>query len=246
MVPRSSRPVTGVVEDRFTIAVVSTESMPKLVSPDDAVTTYRYVRLGLVALVIFLIASVITTHRHAEGWQNWIGAYFYTSSHSVFIASLCAVGVCLIIYQGSTMTEDSLLNFAGFLAFIVGRFRPRGKSCAAQGCPTILSNGVRREQRVATAHREHRRRRGLLGHPPHTQPAGHSSASSVAHSERRFAEWRAAAVTLSNCRHRANSSKSATTGCPASARGPNDAAVPAVSGGTPGGGVCRRPAVEAR
>ena len=122
--------------------------MPKLVSPDDAVTTYRYVRLGLVALVIFLIASVITTHRHAEGWQNSISAYFYTSSHSVFIASLCAVGVCLIIYQGSTMTEDSLLNFAGFLAFIVGlvptaREKLRGPGLPDDFCPTaFVENNV--------------------------------------------------------------------------------------------------------
>jgi hypothetical protein len=78
------------------------------------------VRLGLVALVVFLAASIIETRRKADGWQNSISAYFYTSSHGVFIASLCAVGICLIIYQGSTTTEDSLLNFSGFLAFVVG------------------------------------------------------------------------------------------------------------------------------
>jgi hypothetical protein len=94
--------------------------MAKLVRQEDAVTTYRYVRLGLVALVVFLTASVINTRRHADGWQNSISAYFYTSSHSVFIASLCAVGICLIIYQGSTTTEDSVLNFSGVLALVVG------------------------------------------------------------------------------------------------------------------------------
>ncbi len=92
----------------------------QLVTSKDALTTYRYVRLGLVALIVFLTASVIDTWRLANGWQNSISAYFYTSSHSVFVASLCAVGICLIIYQGSTTTEDSLLNFSGFLALIVG------------------------------------------------------------------------------------------------------------------------------
>ena len=94
--------------------------MEPLVSSKDAVTTYRYVRLGLVALVVFLTASVIDTHCDASDWQNSISAYFYTSSHSVFIAALCAIGVCLIVYQGSTTTEDALLNFSGFLALVVG------------------------------------------------------------------------------------------------------------------------------
>src|SRR5829696_611552 len=94
--------------------------MGVLVRPEDAVTTYRYVRLALVALVIFLTASVVNTWWHASGWQNSISAYFYTSSHSVFIASLCAVGICLIVYQGSTTTEDALLNFSGVLAIVVG------------------------------------------------------------------------------------------------------------------------------
>jgi vacuolar-type H+-ATPase subunit I/STV1 len=109
--------------------------MAKLVRQDDAVTTYRYVRLGLFALVVFLAASVINTWRHADGWQNSISAYFYTSSHSVFVGSLCAVGICLIVYQGSTTTEDSLLNFAGFLAFIVGLVPTRREELRGPGLP---------------------------------------------------------------------------------------------------------------
>jgi hypothetical protein len=96
----------------------------KEMTVDEAVATYRAVRIGLVALVVFLGASIITTHRHAysrdDGWQTSISAYFYTSSHSVFIASLCAVGICLIVYRGRTTTEDALLNFSGLLAFVVG------------------------------------------------------------------------------------------------------------------------------
>jgi len=75
--------------------------------------------LALVALVIFLGASVIETRLSAGCWQGSISATFYTASHAAFVASLCAVGVCLIIYKGSTRTEDVLLNFAGVLAFAV-------------------------------------------------------------------------------------------------------------------------------
>jgi hypothetical protein len=94
--------------------------MGDLVTPEDAVTTYRYVRLALVALVIFLAASVVKTWCHATDWQTSISAYFYTSSHSVFVAALCAVAACLVVYQGRTTTEDALLNFSGVLAFVVG------------------------------------------------------------------------------------------------------------------------------
>jgi heme/copper-type cytochrome/quinol oxidase subunit 4 len=86
----------------------------------EAVTTYRYVRIALVALVVFLAASIVCTAVQAKHWQTSISAYFYTSSHMVFVASLCAVGACLIVYQGRTTTEDALLNFSGLLAFVVG------------------------------------------------------------------------------------------------------------------------------
>src|SRR5690349_22115392 len=90
------------------------------VTVPEAVTTYRYVRIALVAVVVFLVASIANTALEVSGFQNSISAYYYTSSHSVFIASLCAVGACLIVYQGRTTTEDALLNFSGLLAFAVG------------------------------------------------------------------------------------------------------------------------------
>jgi hypothetical protein len=123
--------------------------MKQLVSSTDAVTTYRYVRLGLVALVAFLTASVIDTWRKADGWQNSISAYFYTSSHSVFIASLCAIGICLIVYKGSTTTEDALLNFSGVLALVVGLVPTGREALRGPGLPcdfdarAFVDNNVR-------------------------------------------------------------------------------------------------------
>jgi hypothetical protein len=120
--------------------------MDETVNPHDAATTYRYLRLGLVALVIFLAASILTTARNAHwGWQTSISAYFYTSSHTVFVASLCAVGICLLIYQGSTITEDSLLNFSGFLAIVVGlvptgREKLRGPGLPCDFDPTVFAD----------------------------------------------------------------------------------------------------------
>ncbi|MBB2771094.1 MULTISPECIES: hypothetical protein [Mycolicibacterium] len=84
----------------------------------DAMVTYRYVRVGLVALVVFLLVSVGLTWQDTC-LQSSISAFFYTRTHAVFVAALCAAGICLIAYQGSRLGEDALLNFSGFLAFVV-------------------------------------------------------------------------------------------------------------------------------
>lgn len=80
--------------------------------------TYRYVRVALVALVVFLLVSVALTWQDTC-LQSSISAFFYTRTHAVFVAALCAAGICLIAYQGSRVGEDALLNFSGFLAFVI-------------------------------------------------------------------------------------------------------------------------------
>ncbi|MED5812523.1 diphosphate--fructose-6-phosphate 1-phosphotransferase [Mycolicibacterium sp. 050232] len=86
--------------------------------PSDTMVTYRYVRVGLVALVVFLLTSLALTWAHSCP-QGSISAFFYTRTHAVFLASLCAIGICLIAYKGSRIGEDALLNYSGFMAFIV-------------------------------------------------------------------------------------------------------------------------------
>ncbi|GAT00867.1 hypothetical protein [Mycolicibacterium fortuitum] len=86
--------------------------------PSDTMVTYRYVRVGLVALVVFLLTSLAFTWAHSCP-QGSISAFFYTRTHAVFLASLCAIGICLIAYKGSRVGEDALLNYSGFMAFIV-------------------------------------------------------------------------------------------------------------------------------
>lgn len=81
--------------------------------------TYRYVRLALVAVVAGLLASIALTAVPQNCWQTSLSAFYFTLSHAVFVGALCATGVCLIVYKGLTRPEDTLLNFAGFLAFVV-------------------------------------------------------------------------------------------------------------------------------
>lgn len=81
--------------------------------------TYRYLRGGMAVMIVMLGAAVLIERWHATCWQTSISAYYFTSAQAVFIAALCAIGAMLIVYKGSSDTEDVLLNLAGILAFIV-------------------------------------------------------------------------------------------------------------------------------
>ena len=105
-------------------------------SREDAAVTYRYVRVGLVALVVFLLVSLLLTWEQSC-LQGSISAFYYTRTHGVFVAALCAMGICLIAYKGSLLGEDALLNFAGFLAFVVA-LAPTGSGGVCQAwLPTV-------------------------------------------------------------------------------------------------------------
>jgi hypothetical protein len=103
---------------------------------DDAMVTYRYVRVGLVALVVFLFVSLVLTAAHTC-LQGSISAFFYTRTHAVFVAALCAIGVCLIAYQGSRTAEDALLNFSGFMAFVVALIPTASTGVCRSWLPTV-------------------------------------------------------------------------------------------------------------
>ncbi len=81
--------------------------------------TYRYLRGGMAVMIVMLGAAVVIARLQASCWQTAISAYYFTSAHGVFIASLCVIGALLIVYRGSNDTEDALLNLAGILAFVV-------------------------------------------------------------------------------------------------------------------------------
>jgi hypothetical protein len=86
---------------------------------DAVLDTYRYLRGGIPVMLVLLGAALIIERSNATCWQTSISAYYFTSAHSVFVGSICAVGTLLIVYKGSKDTEDVLLNLAGTLAFVV-------------------------------------------------------------------------------------------------------------------------------
>jgi uncharacterized membrane protein (UPF0136 family) len=73
----------------------------------------------MVVMVSMLGVALIGERLIATCWQTSISAYYYTTAHSIFVAGLCTIGALFIVYEGSSDTEDALLNLAGILAFVV-------------------------------------------------------------------------------------------------------------------------------
>ena len=89
------------------------------VSRHDALTTYRVLRVTMVALVALLAASFALLICSTGQRESSISAYYFTATHAVFIAAVCAIGACLIVYNGNTASEETILDVSGGLAFVV-------------------------------------------------------------------------------------------------------------------------------
>src|SRR5262245_17092786 len=118
--------------------------------PDNPmVKTYRYLRIAMVVLVACLFASVVYEwHATGNGWecmQKSISAYYYTPAQAIFVATLFAIGACMVALKGNTETEDLLLNIAGSLAPVVALVPTPNKGT----CMSILFPGGERSANVA-------------------------------------------------------------------------------------------------
>ena len=100
----------------------------------DAVKTYRYVRLSMVALVIGLAAAIVVERTKVDPgcFQHSISAYFYTPVRGMLVGGLLGIAVCLIALRGNSDAEDALLNLAGALAPVVAFVpTPNAGSCSS-------------------------------------------------------------------------------------------------------------------
>lgn len=88
------------------------------VDSDFAITTYRYLRIGMVVIVLALAISIGLERAKVDCFQTSISAYFYTPVRAIFVGGLLGIGVSLIVIKGS-FWEDIFLNVAGMLAPIV-------------------------------------------------------------------------------------------------------------------------------
>lgn len=112
-----------------------------------AITTWQYLRLAIVVLVVGLGVSVGYERWKVPGdcFQTSISAYYYTPAHGYFVAALLAIGVSLFCLKGSTEAEDGLLNLAGMFSPIVALVPTPGydQECtSAAGLTQDLGAGV--------------------------------------------------------------------------------------------------------
>jgi hypothetical protein len=86
----------------------------------NVLTTYRSLRVAMIPLLLILVvAPGLETIRGHVCVLGSISAYFHTPVRGAFVFALAGLGVCLIAYKGNDPVEDVLLNFAGFMAFLV-------------------------------------------------------------------------------------------------------------------------------
>ena len=84
-----------------------------------AIETYRYLRVGIVALALLLALAVVGEIVVGDaGLLGSISAYYFTPVRDVFVGVLVALGLGLIVIRGRGV-EDVLLNLAGMLAPVV-------------------------------------------------------------------------------------------------------------------------------
>lgn len=105
-----------------------------------ALSTYRYLRLAIVVVVLALFMSVGFERANATCWNDSVSAYYYTPVHSIFVGALVVIGVSLFAIRGGTVVEEILLNMAGFLAPVVA-FVPT--EWASNDCPSNLSGATK-------------------------------------------------------------------------------------------------------
>jgi hypothetical protein len=84
-----------------------------------SLVTYRHLRLAMLLLVFFLGTAVVLQIAAANCVQSSVSAYYFTAAGPAFVAALCGIGVCLMVYRGQTDPENVALDIAGFLAFVV-------------------------------------------------------------------------------------------------------------------------------
>jgi hypothetical protein len=111
--------------------------------------TYQCLRLGAIGVIFILGISLAREYVVAGDCLNRsISAYYYTSVQTVFVGTLIALGLVMIVLWGKTATEDGLFNLAGLLAPVVA-FVPTGDR--PYHCGVTTAQGNKADAQVSSA-----------------------------------------------------------------------------------------------
>ncbi|MDQ1127957.1 hypothetical protein [Microbacterium sp. SORGH_AS_0888] len=104
--------------------------------------TYRYLRLGIVGVVLLLGVS-LAVQSMTGGPLGSVSAAYYTPARDVFVGCLCAVSLALLALSGRSV-EQALLDlaalFAPVIAFVPTPIAPgdvAAVGCAATTAPCV-------------------------------------------------------------------------------------------------------------
>jgi hypothetical protein len=96
------------------------------------VKSYRYLRMGIVGLLVALGAAVTYQRFGVHCGLGSVSAYFYTPARSVFVGGLVGLGASMIALRGMNLPEEIFLNVGGIFAFLVAFVPTPGGSAACQ------------------------------------------------------------------------------------------------------------------
>jgi hypothetical protein len=122
--------------------------------------SYRYLRLGMVGLLLCLAAAVLYQSLRQGRLLGSVSAYYYTPAQAFFVGGLIGLGACMIALKGMNTVEDVALNLAGVFAVIVA-IVPTGRSdyeaalraCEAARAPVLAELDCPSVQALADATR---------------------------------------------------------------------------------------------
>jgi hypothetical protein len=83
------------------------------------VKSYRYLRMGIVGLLVALGAAVTYQRFGVHCGLGSVSAYFYTPARSVFVGGLIGLGASMIALRGMNLPEEIFLNVGGIFAFLI-------------------------------------------------------------------------------------------------------------------------------
>jgi hypothetical protein len=114
----------------------------------NTLAVYRNLRIGLGMTAVLLLASILIQSTYTRQptdkrcWQGALSEYFYTSAHSIFIASLLGLATLFFVYRGSSDTESALLTLAG-VAALTAALVPQGKDYIKQCTPLFIPDDLK-------------------------------------------------------------------------------------------------------
>lgn len=110
-------------------------------TPEATLSTYRALRVGMVAVTLLLLVAVALEIVRAGAIPASISATFHSPVRSVLVGVMIAVALALVAIKGRRGWEDGLLTVAGLLVPLVGLIPTPAATSSTPGPELALDVG---------------------------------------------------------------------------------------------------------